>query len=192
MDSVAGFVVQVLLVTVIWIAGLASLPLSTTGLDLDLDSQTILAIVIVVVVGLALLLTVPRVRRMIKPRLADAAEALQVLRSPGKVLELFLGNLASQVIIAGTLGLCVRAFGESSSLGDMIMVNTLASLLAGVLPIPGGIGVMEAAIAGGLVAAGIPETTALSAAIMFRLVTFYLPPIWGGVAMRRLRSHEYI
>ncbi|MGZ8567711.1 MAG: lysylphosphatidylglycerol synthase transmembrane domain-containing protein [Actinomycetota bacterium] len=162
-------------------------------LDLvDIDSQTILAIVIIAVVLIAVALMIPKVRRMIRPRLTDAAEALQVLRTPSKVLELFLGNLASQVILAATLGLCVRAFGEQSSLGDMIVVYTLASLLSGVLPVPGGIGVMEAAISAGLVAAGIPQTAAVSAAIMFRIITFYLPPIWGGLAMRSLRKHEYV
>jgi uncharacterized protein (TIRG00374 family) len=90
------------------------------------------------------------------------------------------------------LGACLRAFGVHLSLADLILVNTLASLLSGILPIPGGIGVMEAAIAYGLVAAGVPESTAVAAAIMYRLITFYLPPIWGAVAMRRLRHKGYI
>jgi uncharacterized membrane protein YbhN (UPF0104 family) len=51
---------------------------------------------------------------------------------------------------------------------------------------------MEAAISSGLVAVGIPEGAAVAAAIAFRLVTFYLPPIWGVVAMRILRRRAYI
>jgi uncharacterized protein (TIRG00374 family) len=72
------------------------------------------------------------------------------------------------------------------------LINTLASLLSGVLPIPGGIGVMEAAISAGLIAAGVPEAAAVSAAVTFRLVTFYLPPTWGAYAMRVLRRREYL
>ena len=90
------------------------------------------------------------------------------------------------------LGACLRAFGEHLPLADLILVNTLASLLSGILPIPGGIGVMEAAISYGLVAAGVAEPTAVAAAIMYRLVTFYLPPLWGVVAMRQLRHKGYI
>jgi uncharacterized membrane protein YbhN (UPF0104 family) len=191
-DSVAGFVVQVLLLVVIWLAGLASLQLSTSGLSLDISSQVIVAVVILVVVGLAVAVFVPRVRRVIAPRLAEAGEAIRVLRSPTKVFELFAGNLVAQVILAVVLGICLRAFGQHASLAELILINTLASLLAGVLPIPGGIGVMEAAISGGLVAVGIPESAAVAAAITFRLVTFYLPPIWGVVAMRILRRRAYI
>jgi uncharacterized protein (TIRG00374 family) len=90
------------------------------------------------------------------------------------------------------LGLCLRAFGEHATLAELILVNTLASLLSGVLPVPGGIGVMEAAIGGGLVAIGIPQPAAVSAAILYRLITFYLPPIWGAYAMRVLRRRGYL
>ena len=191
-DSVAGFVVQVFLLLVIWLAGLASLQLSTSGVSVDISSQVVVGIVIVCVVGVAAMVFVPRVRRVIVPRLAEAGEAIRVLRSPTKVFELFAGNLVAQVILAIVLGTCLRAFGQHASLAELILVNTLASLLAGVLPIPGGIGVMEAVISGGLVAVGIPEGAAVAAAITYRLVTFYLPPIWGVFAMRILRRRAYI
>jgi uncharacterized membrane protein YbhN (UPF0104 family) len=41
-------------------------------------------------------------------------------------------------------------------------------------------------------AIGIPSAVAVSTAIAVRLVTFYLPPIWGSVSMRWLRRHEYV
>jgi uncharacterized membrane protein YbhN (UPF0104 family) len=191
-DSIAGFVVQIVLVVVIWFAGLGSLRVNTSGLSLDIDPQLVLAVVIAAVVVIAVAFMLPKVRKAIRPRVTEGMEALQVLRSPTKVLELFLGNLVAQVILAMVLGACLRAFGEQTSLGNLILVNTLASLLAGILPIPGGIGVMEAAISGGLVAAGVPHAAAVSAAILFRIITFYLPPLWGGVAMKILRRREYI
>jgi uncharacterized membrane protein YbhN (UPF0104 family) len=53
-------------------------------------------------------------------------------------------------------------------------------------------GVAEAGYTAALVALGIPETAAVSTAITFRLVTYYLPPIWGAFAMRWMRHHEYL
>jgi uncharacterized membrane protein YbhN (UPF0104 family) len=191
-DSVAGFVVQVLLLVVIWVAGLATLTVSTQGLSIDVNSELVVGLVILVVVLVAVAVLVPRVRRIIAPRIAEAGEALRVVRSPTKVAELLSGNLVAQVILAMVLGACLRAFGQHVPLADLILVNTLASLLSGVIPIPGGIGVMEGAITYGLVAAGVPGSTAVAAAILFRLVTFYLPPIWGAYAMRVLRRREYI
>jgi uncharacterized membrane protein YbhN (UPF0104 family) len=43
-----------------------------------------------------------------------------------------------------------------------------------------------------LQAVGIPSAVAVSTAIAFRLVTFYLPPLWGSLAMRWLRKGAYV
>ena len=60
------------------------------------------------------------------------------------------------------------------------------SLLSGVLPVPGGIGVVEGGLTFGLVRAGIPEEAAFAIVLLYRLATFYLPPIWGFFALRWL------
>ena len=53
-------------------------------------------------------------------------------------------------------------------------------------------GASEAALTAGLVALGIPSAAAISAAIAYRLVTFYLPPILGSFATRWLKQHQYL
>jgi uncharacterized membrane protein YbhN (UPF0104 family) len=65
-------------------------------------------------------------------------------------------------------------------------------LLAGLMPVPGGMGVAEAGFTAGLQAIGIDSATAMSTAIAFRLVTFYLPPLWGSYGMRWLRKRQYV
>ena len=41
-------------------------------------------------------------------------------------------------------------------------------------------------------AIGAPADVALTTATTFRLVTFYLPPIYGFFGIRFLRKHEYV
>jgi len=60
------------------------------------------------------------------------------------------------------------------------------------MPVPGGLGVYEGALTGGLVLIGIPDEVALAATLTYRMVTFYLPPIWGWYAMRTLKQEEYL
>jgi uncharacterized membrane protein YbhN (UPF0104 family) len=74
----------------------------------------------------------------------------------------------------------------------LLLVNTVASLFAGFMPVPGGMGVAEAAYTAGLVALGVPSAAAMSTAIAFRVVTYLLPPVWGAIAMRWLRQHSFI
>ena len=71
------------------------------------------------------------------------------------------------------------------------LVNTLGSLLSGVIPVPGdradGGRDRRRARRG-----GVSEPVALSAALTFRMITFYRPPIWGGYAMRSLKQRGYL
>jgi glycosyltransferase 2 family protein len=60
------------------------------------------------------------------------------------------------------------------------------------MPIPGGIGVTEGALTVGLTAAGLPESTAFAVAILYRLASFYLPPVWGWFAFRWLQTNKYL
>ena len=64
-------------------------------------------------------------------------------------------------------------------MSELILANTVVSMFAGFMPVPGGMGVAEAGYTAALVALGVPNAAAMSTAIAFRLVTFYLPPIWG-------------
>jgi uncharacterized protein (TIRG00374 family) len=131
-------------------------------------------------------------RETLREKWADAKEALRVLRHPKKVVLLLGGNLVAQVMLAVILSLCLRAFGQSASLAALLLVNTFVSLFAGFMPVPGGVGVAEAALTAGLIAIGIPDGAAASTAIAYRLATFYLPPLWGGFAMRWMKSQAHL
>jgi uncharacterized protein (TIRG00374 family) len=96
------------------------------------------------------------------------------------------------VLQATILGVCLYAFGGSAHLSQLILINTGVSLFAGLMPVPGGMGVAEAGYTAGLQAIGIDSAVAMSTAIAFRLVTFYLPPIWGSYGMRWLRKRQYV
>lgn len=188
-DSVSGFLIQATILGVIALANLVTLDLSLNGSDVTFSGKIIAigAIVLLILVVVAVL--IPRVRRMIAPHLTEAKESARVLRQPVKLLQLFGGNFAAQLMLAVVLGLCLRAFGESATLAEALLVNTMASLFSGVMPVPGGIGVTEAAMTTLLIGVGIPESPAVAATLAYRIVTFYLPPLWGVISMRSLKRH---
>ena len=81
---------------------------------------------------------------------------------------------------------------ETAHLSQLILINTAVSLFAGLMPVPGGVGVAEAGYTAGLQAIGVPSAVAISTALAFRLLTFYLPPLWGSVSMRWLRKNSHV
>jgi uncharacterized membrane protein YbhN (UPF0104 family) len=44
----------------------------------------------------------------------------------------------------------------------------------------------------GLSRAGVPEEAAFAIAILYRLGTYYLPPIWGYFAFRSLQKDGHL
>lgn len=174
-DSVAGFVVQIGLFASLWWSSDFDLSTATE----QLSGLATIALIAVVVLP----------RRCGDPRavtpaaglvgLRKGAETLRALRDPRQLWYLFSGHLAAQVLVAVALGATARASGSDLPLGELVIVNTLHSLFAGLLPIPGGIGVTEGGIMLGLTRLGVPAETAFAVAIAHRFASFYLPPIWG-------------
>jgi uncharacterized membrane protein YbhN (UPF0104 family) len=191
-DSVFGFIVQVLILVTILVSGLVTLDISLDGLNVDPNGKLLVLAGVLLLVVILVALTIPRIRNPIRARVAEARPALRVIRSPVKLAGLLGGNFTAQFLLAIVLGLTVRAFGESATMAQLLLTNTLVSVFAGIMPVPGGIGVSEAALAFCLTAIGVPSASAAAIALTYRLLTFYLPPIWGGFAMRWLRRQSYL
>ena len=213
-SSLTGLIVQIVLLALILllpVPGFTTQPSkssdtsnsdTSSGSSLSLTALIVL-IIAFFIVGILVALAIPKTRHrvldrvhqgidLLKAQAREMRSALDVLRRPSKVLQMFGGNFGAQVVQAGVLGVCVLAFGESASWSQLILINTSAALLNGLAPVPGGIGVVEATLTLGLTAIGVPSATAMSIAIVFRAITFYLPPIWGAPAMGWLRRREYI
>jgi uncharacterized membrane protein YbhN (UPF0104 family) len=192
-DSVSGFIVQVALFVSLFFASDLDLELSSdTGEIGGLATTALIVIVALVVVAGCVVALVPAIRQRVVAQARDALGALGVLRTPAKVLELFGGNLLSQVMFGIALSACVYGFGEEVPLGTLVLINTVVSLFAGLLPVPGGIGVSEAGLTLGLTAAGLSSETAFATALAYRFVSFYLPPIWGWFCYQWLVRRQYL
>jgi uncharacterized protein (TIRG00374 family) len=144
--------------------------------------------VVVVVVGRLRRLVIGAVRRTF----TEAATVLRGLRSPRRVLMLFGGNLVAELLFASALGIVVQAFGYSLALHELLFVNLAVSLLSGLIPVPGGVGVTEGGLIFGLTSFGVPQEIAFAAVIVYRLATFYTPPIWGFFSLRWLERNQYL
>jgi uncharacterized membrane protein YbhN (UPF0104 family) len=192
-DGFAGFVVQGVLI-------LGFLLFTPLSLDLDFGGagpSGLLVAVVAVGVGsiLVVLLVGPWRRRILgelRRLLGEARSALHGLNSTRRLLLLFGGNLGSDLLFALALSTMVVAFGESVGFAEVLLINIVVSLFAGLLPIPGGVGVTEGGLVWGLTEAGVSESAAVAAVILYRLGTFYLPPIWGFFAFRWLERNDHL
>ena len=191
-DSVSGFVVQIFLFLVLFFWSDVDFGITLDTDDLDGLLTIALIALGVLIVLVVLVFVIPAWRRRALEILRKARAATAVLRNPTKVLQLFGGNLLSQVLFAVALSACVRAFGEELPLSTLVLINTVVTLFAGLLPIPGGMGVSEAGLTLGLTSAGLPSATAFAIAIAYRFASFYLPPVWGYFCYRWLIKRRFL
>ena len=209
-DSSVALSSGAIMATSSWIAiavlTLVSLPFAWGSIHLEVtpesggDSKLVwLILAVVVLVGLVagLALAVPRFRRLAAERLRPRVSAIwdnlkEVARSPRKLVLLVGGSFAQELVVAMALSVSLRAFDDHLRLPTLIVVITLAGIIGGISPSPGGMGVVEAGMILGLTAAGVSEADATAAVFIQRLFTSYLPPIWGWFSLVWMRKREYL
>jgi glycosyltransferase 2 family protein len=194
-DSFASTIIQALLLALL-------LLFSESSLDFDLDLPSgpsvtaLVALVALALLGVAVLVAIRRVRRAITGRVRawwpEVRDAVKGLRATNKLALLIGGSLATEILFATALGIFANAVGYDIGLADLLVINISVSLLASFVPVPGGIGVAEFGLTVGLVAAGMPDEAAFATAILYRVATFYVPPLWGFFAMRWLQRNSLL
>ena len=148
---------------------------------------------IFLVLIIAVALSLASVRKIIisrvKPIIAQVVPRLaSLINHPRKLGQGIGGVLLLNLSYCLCLVACVHAFSPNVSFAGVALVYLGSSVVAQAAPTPGGLGAVEAAIAAGLTATGIQGEIAVSATLLFRLWTFWLPTIPGWIAFGRLQK----
>jgi uncharacterized protein (TIRG00374 family) len=168
--------------------------ITATAVDTSSNSSNNLSLwaIAIVAAAIGIVMFIPKIRGKVVPAVKRAASDIwAVLRNPKKAMQLFGGDLLGNLIYPAILGICLLAFHQRLDYAQLVVVQIGAGMLGNVAPVPGGIGVQEAALTAGLTSFGIPANPALAAVIVFRAVTFAIPPFFGYFTLRWLRSKGY-
>jgi uncharacterized protein (TIRG00374 family) len=117
---------------------------------------------------------------------------LEVAQQPRKLILGIGGALLLSLSYILCLAACVAAFGRSVPIAGVAVVYLTGSAIGSILPTPGGLGGVEAALTAGLTAAGLPGAVAVSAVLLFRLITFWLPVPFGWAAFSYLERQQAV
>ena len=146
-----------------------------------------------VAVAVLVVFTIPQVRRWILARITPTVrEALprliDVVTHPVKLTEGVGGALLLNGGYIVALWSSVQAFGDGIAFATVAVVYLAGGAIGSVAPTPGGLGAVEAAMSAGLAAAGMAGASAVSAVLLFRLATFWLPVPAGWLTFTRLQK----
>jgi len=169
-------------------AGLA-LMAGASGSD---DRLTVVLPTVFVAVGLVLVAALPAIldSRPRAPRWLVSiatgvreAEQTAFTRRPDWRVVGALGYLAFDIAV---LWVSLRAVGSAPSVAAVTLGYSIG-YAANSLPIPGGIGVLDAGLTGALVLYGVSPVHAAAAVIVYHAIAFWVPGLGGVLAYMRLR-----
>ena len=192
-NALAGAVMHVVLIVVFF--ALAGHDL-TQAFKLPSASKILLALaVIIAVIGIVLATRPGRrwTRKQLIPGARSAAGSLrQAAASPVKLGLLVGGSALITLAYIAALDASVQAFGGGPGLIVTGAVYLAAAALAAAAPTPGGLGAIEAALVAGLTGVGMAPGPAVSAVLLYRLATYWLPVLPGWLCWRSLQHREYV
>ena len=147
------------------------------------------------VVAAGVVFALPAGRRILRARVSPTLgqvlpRLLEVAQQPRKLAQGIGGTLLLSLAYILCLAACVAAFGRSVPIASIGVVYLTGSAIGSILPTPGGIGGVEAALTAGLTAAGVPGAVAVSSVLLFRLLTFWLPVPFGWAALNYLERQQ--
>jgi uncharacterized protein (TIRG00374 family) len=174
LTQVAGVLMHFLLLAGVLVVGPdlpTSSPLHVSGTPGWLVLALFVAAPVVVAVAVAVRhWLVDRLRTL----LAQTVAATAHLRRPRRVAELLMGSagltLAHILVLYGVL----RALGTNPPLLTVAAAYLLATTASALLPTPGGIGSLDAALGVLLFGCGVTSATAIAAVLAYRLLTSWL------------------
>jgi len=139
-----------------------------------LKSILVLAVVLAVILG----------RKFI----ASALESIRrpvysYLAMPHKLIYALITSMILTLCNLFCLEACSLALGVHVPFIAILVVFSFGLGAATATPTPGGLGGFEAGLFGGLVAYHVASPTALALVLLYRLVSFWLPLIAGGMAL---------
>ncbi|MFJ6794513.1 YbhN family protein [Streptomyces sp. NPDC091268] len=162
-------------------------------------SRTVIAGLLTVAVLVLVVTAVPFLRKFVATRVRAlfagvVPRMLDVLQRPQKLMT----GIGGMLLLTGCFVMCldasIRAFGggEAISYASIAVVFLAGNALGSAAPTPGGIGAVETTLTLGLIAAGVEKEVAISAVLLFRLMTFWLPVLPGWVSFNFLTRKEAI
>jgi uncharacterized membrane protein YbhN (UPF0104 family) len=174
-------------------AGLLLFPHQTVHIHDSLKLNKTVSFFIVILVVVILCIAGYALRNKIQRWLQQFAKQLQLYRS--KPYLLLLALLSSMLITATTVGalwICVLALHMSLSPLSVLVIFSFGIALGTATPTPGGLGGFEAGLVAGFVAYHVASAQALAVVLVYRLISFWLPLVIGGVAFVYSRRQKYI
>jgi uncharacterized membrane protein YbhN (UPF0104 family) len=113
-------------------------------------------------------------------------DTIELLRRPDWRILGAIGYLWFDISV---LLACFAAEGATPPVAAVVLAYQIA-YLSNLIPVPGGIGILDGSMVAALVLYGLQATPATAAALVYHAIALWVPAVWGTVAFVILRRHR--
>jgi glycosyltransferase 2 family protein len=135
---------------------------------------------LVLAIGLALVL---RRRRVNKTMLEIRRDIISYRQRRARLAAALLSSIVLTLANVLCLACCAQALGVNLPFAAALIVFSFGIGASTAIPTPGGLGGFEAGLTAGIAAYHVAGPTALAIALLYRLVSYWLPLVPGGAAL---------
>ncbi len=139
-----------------------------------------------IIIGISLLMAVLLVvlgRKRFMRWLSDLGrQLLSYRRRPWRLPAALLSSMTLTTCNVLCLLACAGALGVHLSFAPMLLILSFGVGAGAITPTPGGLGGFEAGLVAGLIAYNVPSPVALAVALLYRIVSYWLPLVVGALA----------
>lgn len=149
--------------------------------------------VLAAITALVVVVKMRRIRRKIIKTLKGVRDTISEYRDhPLRLAGSYVASVATTLSYTAALYMSALALGAELTILQTVVVFTVGVATASVTPTPGGIGGAEAGLAAALTGTGLTPELSISIALLYRLLTYWLPLVPGFTAFQYATKREYI
>jgi len=176
-------------------AAVAASTIDTATLEQEVPSGlwAVLLAVGVLAVVVTVAVRAPTLRRSAGRWLEQAGRYVRtVVAHPTTALAVAGGELVAVAGQVACAALLLTAVGAPVHLAALVVVTQLAGAASNVVPVPGGLGAPDAVLIAGLTSVGVTHGAAIVVALLYRMLTYWLPMLPGVGALYDLFRRNYV
>jgi uncharacterized membrane protein YbhN (UPF0104 family) len=152
-----------------------------------------LAVGMGVSIGYLVVRLMPSKKHKLKRALLSAWKALSgLLKRPHRLMMGLIASMGITVCSIGAFALACQAAGIDLELSIIIVAFTAGVAAIAISPTPNGLGATEIAMTFVLTNSGVAQEQALSAVLLFRIISFWIPILPGYIAFRYISVKNWV
>ena len=169
---------------------------STASLPAQLDFSVSWSVLYWALLAIALAIVIfvwsDKLRNKILTAFSTLGQAIAGYRHRKREVSLaFFTSMLLSIVYVLVLLASSQALGIHLGFNQVFLIYTFSLLTGALTPTPGGLVGVEAGLAAGFIAYGIESDTALAIALLYRLVTYWLPLLPGFIAFRIVQNRYF-